>query len=87
VSREDWDSFEQSWHFARHPLACGRLIHESYLAWEEQCMSRFLEIKQHEKTINESLIKTYGLQKELTADVADEDVTVNLANLSKDIRV
>ncbi len=50
-------------------------------------MSRFLEIKQHEKTINESLIKTYGLQKELTADVADEDVTVNLANLSKDIRV
>ncbi len=76
-ARKDWDSYETSWDFQRHPmLDCGN-ISDAYTAWKADCESRFLQLKANEEELNRIFIDIYGLQDELTPDVADKDVTVH----------
>lgn len=82
-SQQDWDSFETSWDFVRHPLvylaepqlAKATLAHR-YEAYKAACEARFNTLKNNEEELNRIFIDIYGLQDELTPDVADKDVTV-----------
>ena len=113
MSRMDWDSFETSWDFQRHPLIeymqveeresativvtqngeemapttelCIRL-ETAYHEWERIALERFEQLKTNEEELNRIFIDIYGLQDELTPEVADEDVTVRLADKQRDIR-
>lgn len=83
-ARKDWDSYETSWDFQRHPmLDCGN-ISDAYTAWKADCESRFLQLKANEEELNRIFIDIYGLQDELTPDVADKDVTVHRVFDTKD---
>ena len=62
----------------------GRLISEKYAAWQAECEERFLRLKKNEEELNRIFIDIYGLQDELTPDVADKDVTVHRVFDSKD---
>ena len=112
-SRDDWDSFEISWDFQRHPLIeymqveeresasiamtpngeemvpsvelCIRL-ETTYHEWERITRERFELIKTNEEELNRIFIDIYGLQEELTPEVADDDVTVRVADKQRDIR-
>ena len=106
MSRADWDSFETSWDFQRHPLVFDLKLKEEYkdsqwaedrlakcssLAWlfekwQMECENRFQQLKANEEELNRIFIDIYGLQDELTPDVADKDVTVRKADLGRDIR-
>ena len=55
----------------------GRLIKEKYSAWKQECEDRFRQLKKNEEELNRIFIDIYGLQDELTPDVADKDVTVH----------
>ena len=46
------------------------------MLWKGQCEDRFKKLKSNEEEINRIFIDIYGLQEELTPDVADKDVTV-----------
>lgn len=48
----------------------------AYLLWKGECNHRFRELKKNEEELNRIFIDIYGLQDELTPDVADKDVTV-----------
>lgn len=48
----------------------------TYLLWKGECNHRFQELKKNEEELNRIFIDIYGLQDELTPDVADKDVTV-----------
>ena len=92
LSKLDWDSFETSWDFQRHPLVTPA-IDQHYLRladcwrdWEQACNDRFAQLKANEEELNRIFISIYGLQDELTPDVDDKDVTVRRADLSRDIR-
>ena len=113
LSRMDWDSFETSWDFKRHPLVeymqaeeresatialtpngeeivptvelCIRL-ETAYREWERIARERFEQLKANEEELNRIFIDIYGLQDELTPEVSDEDVTVQLADKKQDIR-
>lgn len=104
-AKDDWDSFETSWDFQRHPLlqhavftpqmvakeeANGYLtmngIADAYRHWEQVCNERFNQLKANEEELNRIFIDIYGLQDELTPEVADKDVTVRKADLGRDIR-
>lgn len=50
------------------------------------CDRRFETIKRNEEILNEKFIEIYKLQDELTVDVADGDITIRKADLSRDIR-
>ena len=62
----------------------GRLISDKYVAWKQECEDRFLQLKKNEEELNRIFIDIYGLQDELTPDVADKDVTVHRVFDSKD---
>lgn len=54
-----------------------KLISEKYAAWKAECEERFLQLKKNEEELNRIFIEIYGLQDELTPDVAEKDVTVH----------
>lgn len=105
-SKSDWDSFEISWDFRKHPLvpsskewaeqlssqfANTRIegfsrLSWHYIKWEQECEYRFNQLKTNEEKLNRIFIDIYGLQEELSSEVADKDVTVRKADLSRDIR-
>ena len=62
----------------------GKLISDKYAAWKQECEDRFLQLKKNEEELNRIFIDIYGLQDELTPDVADKDVTVHRVFDSKD---
>ena len=83
----DWDSFETSWDFQRHPLVSGvSTVEDAYKAWAGECEERFQTLKANEEELNRIFIDIYGLQDELTPEVEDRDVTVRRADLGRDIR-
>lgn len=87
LSKADWDSFETSWDFTRHPLVRGvSTIAEAYAAWDAECSARFSQLKANEEELNRIFIDIYGLQDELTPEVEDKNVTVRKADLGRDIR-
>ena len=83
-SKVDWDSFETSWDFKRNPLASGNSLSATYVTWKQECEDRFHQLKKDEEELNRIFIDSYGLQDELTPDVADKDVTVHRVFDSKD---
>ena len=98
-SKGDWDSFENSWDFQRHPLISviseNRMLFddisnidlaECYMCWEKECQERFDQLKANEEELNRIFIDIYGLQDELIPEVADEDVTVRKADLQRDVK-
>ena len=87
LSRTDWDSFETSWDFKRHPLLRGLgSVQASFEAWEREASERFYQLKANEEELNRIFIDIYGLQDELTPEVEEKDVTVRKADLGRDIR-
>ena len=87
LSRTDWDSFENSWDFQHHPLLRKvPTIAEAFDQWQTECADRFNQLKANEEELNSIFIDIYGLQDELTPEVADKDVTVRKADLGRDIR-
>ena len=84
IARADWDSFETSWDFKRNPLVNGNRLAAAYTAWKQECEDRFQQLKKNEEELNRIFIDIYGLQDELTPDVADKDVTVYRVFDSKD---
>ena len=86
-SKQDWDAFETSWDFQHHPLLRKVLtIAEAFDQWQNECDTRFNQLKANEEELNRIFIDIYGLQEELTPEVEDKDVTVRKADLGRDIR-
>lgn len=97
ICKEDWDAYENSWDFIYHPLVNSRteidvfnsrnmLLSAIYQTWEQECESRFSQLKSNEEELNRIFIEIYGLQDELTPEVEDKDITVRKADLQRDIR-
>lgn len=87
LSRCDWDSFETSWDYKKHPLLRNvSTISEAFNQWQVECDDRFNKLKANEEELNRIFIDIYGLQDELTPEVEDKDVTVRKADLQRDIK-
>ena len=101
LSKIDWDSFETSWDFKRHPLVyivspeywndshygkTNSRLQNVFQVWEAECNNRFNQLKANEEELNRIFIDIYGLQDELTPEVEDKDVTVRKADLQRDIK-
>lgn len=83
----DWDSFETSWDFTKHPLIRPvSTVVDAFAQWEAECDDRFAQLKANEEELNRIFIDIYGLQDELTPEVEDKDVTVRKADLQRDIK-
>ena len=88
LSKNDWDSFETSWNFKKHPLISysTNKMSTAFEMWSKECAERFNQLKANEEELNRIFIDIYGLQDELTPEVEDKDVTVRQADLQRDIK-
>lgn len=87
-SKTDWDSFETSWDFEKHPLIkfSSQKFELAFGKWHRFTENQFREFKYKEEELNRIFIKTYELQDELTPEVEDKDVTIRKAELERDIK-
>lgn len=89
--RLDWDDYEVSWDFKKHPffnkgIIIDRKIETTYDEWVKCCQRRILQLKENEEILNTIFISNYKLNDELTSEVEEKDITIHKADLSRDIR-
>lgn len=95
ISLTDWNSFETSWDFKVHPLIHhidehnrNWTVEEAFSQWSDESLERFDKLKTNEEELNRIFIDLYGLQDELTPEVADEDIekSTRKASYERDIK-
>lgn len=87
LARKDWDSFEYSWDFTRHPLACSRgKIEAIFNLYACETQKDFDELKNCEEKLNEILEDLYGLNGEVDCSVSDSKVSVRVAEAGREIK-
>ena len=87
MAKCDWDAYETSWNYKRHPLIRSvSTVADAFAQWEAECDQRFVQLKAIEEEMIRIFIDIYGLQDELTREVEDKDVTVRKADLQRDIK-
>ena len=87
-SKTDWDSFETSWDFEKHPLVRlkSRNLKNAFSLWMAECDNRFNQLKANEEELNRIFIDIYELNDELTPEVEEKDVTVRKADLQREVK-
>lgn len=76
-SKDDWDSRETSWDFEKSPLISDeKSLSKAYETWFEQVGNDFFQLHSNEEELNRIFIDIYGLQEELTPEVALKDITI-----------
>jgi hypothetical protein len=90
ISKTDWDSFETSWDFKKHPILAYKkeadTIEAAFTNWSNFAENQFNQLKANEEELNRIFIEIYGLQNELTPELADEDITISKADRERDIK-
>jgi len=89
ISKQDWDSFENSWDFQKHPLILGKgdkKISLKYKDWANLKKIQFNELKLLEENINKIIIDMYDLYNELSPEVDESEITLRKAELERDIK-
>jgi hypothetical protein len=89
LSKADWDSFETSWDFERHPLlpaSAEKKLADIYSAWNELSTSRWNQLKANEERLNEIFIEVYGMGGELAPTIENKYVSVRKADMAREAR-
>lgn len=77
ISKKDWDSFETSWNFKKHPLLNNSYsLQEAYECYKKDTDELFRKLKSNEEDLNRIFIGLYGLKDEIISEVFDKDVTI-----------
>ncbi len=90
IAKEDWDSFETSWDFTKHPLlkpiSKVSTIRDSLSNWNNYSSKQRSLLKHNEEELNKIFINIYGLNDELTPEVDDKDITIRKGDKIRDIK-
>ena len=86
ISKEDWDSYERSWNFKKHPLLRNKMFEAAYAEWKIEANRRFETLRNNETELNQLFAEIYGVTNDLCSDVIDDNVTVSKANLDREVR-
>lgn len=88
ISKIDWDSFETSWDFDRHPFVTFNrgTLEKSFNQWSEFTREQFYKLKNNEEKLNFIFMQIYGLKEELNPEVEEKDVTIRRADLFTDMK-
>ena len=90
LSKEDWDSFETSWDFTKHPLlkpmSKVSTIRDSLANWNTYTYQQRSLLKHNEEELNKIFIDIYGLNDELTPEVDEKDITIRNEDKERDVK-
>lgn len=86
LAKDDWDSFETSFDFKRHPLLRNTAyISVAYDEWNKHQEHAFSVVLANEKCINDVFCQLYQLTA-LDVSFEDRDIPIQKADLGRDIR-
>jgi hypothetical protein len=86
ISKSDWDFFETSWDFKKHILVTNDSISATYSKYDNLSKSNFRRLKNIEEDLNVYFINLYNLQDELTKDIDNTNVSVSVADKTREIK-
>lgn len=90
ISKEDWDSFETSWGFSKHPILKYRndsnKLEEAFNNWDIIAQKRCNDLKDLEKEINLTFYEIYGLKNVVDIEIDENDISIEKANKERDIK-
>ena len=90
LAQTDWNSFEISWGFAKHPFLIYNteltLIEEVFNNWVKVTEYTFNKLKDNEEKLNDIFIKLYELQNEFTSSIEDKNIIIRKADIKRDIK-
>lgn len=80
LSKEDWDSFEASWGFKRHPLVSvhGKdcLLEQKFKEWSAQCRCRYEKVLKNEMRIDTLFEELYGVEKPSDENNKEDQISI-----------
>lgn len=85
IAKDDWDSYENSYDFKRHPMIPTRLVRTSFVEqdiaalfsdWYELCKKRQKETIECEEAIDAALIDAYGLRDEISLNEYGTELSI-----------
>lgn len=89
-SKDEWDEYEESWCFLRHPLIgennTGKLIKDIFIEYSEACEKRVKKVRENEIELNKIFIKIYGLENELSPEVNDNGITLKKTDVEREVK-
>lgn len=87
ISKKEWDDYEVSWQFSKHPLLNGYpKLTDAFNKYSESRKNMFEELKNNEEKLNSIFINNYGLENELSPQIEGTMITLRLADLNKDVK-
>lgn len=87
LSKTAWDAFEISFDFQKLPFLLENVagvLSAEHKKWNDSLLNRIANIKKLEEENNRIFIEAYGLQGELTPEVAEDQITLTRADREKD---
>jgi type II restriction/modification system DNA methylase subunit YeeA len=89
IHQVDWNECELSWGFSRNPLISvsdKKSLAKAFEAHSSKVNSRIAKARELEEKNNESFIRAYCLEDELSAEVPQDQITLAQAEREKDSR-
>lgn len=90
ISKKDWDNNEFSWDYKQHPILRSlenySTIKDAFEKWEHDIKFQFDVLKSKEMELNSIFIENYGLQNVLLPEVKDEEVSIRIADIERDVK-
>lgn len=90
IYKKDWDSYELSWNFNRHPLLKNifkdNILRQSIKDLEQDCVKNIEVAIENEEYLNVWVINEYGLNSELSYSVNSSDVGLRKGTTKSEIK-
>ncbi|OLO26378.1 SAM-dependent methyltransferase [Alkalihalophilus pseudofirmus] len=88
LTKEDWDSFETSLDFKKHPFLNYKAssIEESFMSWSNDTEAKFNQLKANEEQLNELFIRLYQLEDEFKPEVPEDEIAIRIADRERDVK-
>ena len=88
ISKKDWDSFETSWNFLKHPFLKFRnnLLSDNFNEWKHSQQIFIDKVLNNENRLNEIFINIYNLKNELDPETEVKDITIYNPVLNNDVK-
>lgn len=88
ISKTDWDAYETSWDFVKHPFIkhVSSSISHSFKSWEQFAETQYNKIRMNEEELNRFFNEVYGLQDELSQEVDEKFISIRKAEKERDVK-
>jgi len=86
ISKKDWDDYEISWNFKKHPFIKinEKNLESIFYSWTKYKNHEFALLKNNEFKLNSIFSEIYGINMDI--EIEDKYISLNLSNVEDDIK-